>query len=142
MPYGLCACADVTHARTKPASAAMRSSRIGIGHLAISCDAPGPDCVVVVIIVIPANREKFGQRRLDVAGFIGRAALNDDRFAVPTPWKPEAGQCPRHHRILQLGDPPTRAVINRDIDAFDLAQPAPGNTANLVKTPRDQSLAA
>ena len=42
--------------------------------------------------------EKFGQRRLDVTGFIDGAALNDGRLAVPMPWQPEARQRPRQHR--------------------------------------------
>src|ERR1700676_3747879 len=99
----------------------MRSSRIGIGHLAVSCDAPWPDPVVVVIVIFTANRDKFSQCRLYVTGLVDCAALNDGRVAVPTPRKPEAGQRPRQHRFLQRRRLPALAVINRDIDAFDLA---------------------
>src|ERR1700730_1030356 len=116
------------------ANAAMQSSRIGIGHLAISCDAPGPDRVVMVMVIVAANREKLGQRRLDVTGFIDSATLNDGRLTVPMPRKPEAGQRPRQHRFLQLCFLPTLARIDRDIDTPDLAVAAPGDAANLVKT--------
>src|SRR3981189_3693242 len=111
----------------------MRSSRIGIGHLATGGDAPGPDRIVVVIIIFAANPEKFGQRRLDVTGFIDRAALNDGRLAVPMPRQPEAGQRPRQHRFLQLRLLPALAVIDRDIDAPDLATAAPGDTVDLME---------
>jgi hypothetical protein len=35
------------------------SSRVCIGHLAVRGDAPRPDLVVVVKIILAANREKF-----------------------------------------------------------------------------------
>src|SRR3981081_728893 len=115
-------------------NAAMQSSRAGIGHLAISSDAPRPDRIVVVIMIVTANREKFGQRRLDVTGFIDCAALNHSGLTVPMPGKPEAGQRPCQHRFLQRRFLPALAVIDGDIDAFDLAAAAPGDAADLVKS--------
>src|SRR5216683_505533 len=100
MPKGLCACARVTYASATTTNAAMHSSRVGIGYLAVSCDAPGPDRVVVIIMIVAANREKFGQRRLDVTGVIDGAALDHRGPAVPVPGEPEAGQRPRQHRFL------------------------------------------
>src|SRR6266436_650069 len=112
----------------------MQSSCVGIGHLAVSRDAPGPDRVVMVSVIVAANREQLSQRRLDITGFIGGAALNDGRSAVPMPGKPEAGQRPRQHRFLQLRWLPALAVIDRDIDASDLAAAAPGDAADLMKS--------
>src|SRR5258707_14256555 len=107
----------------------MRCSRIGIGHLSAGRDAPGPDRVVVVKIILAANREKLGQRRLDVTGFIDGAALNDGRLAVPMPRQPEAGQRPRQHRLLQLRLLQALAIVYRDIDTPNLAAPAPAESA-------------
>src|SRR5260221_5847614 len=87
----------------------------------------------MVSVIVAANREQFGQRRLDVTGFIGCAALNDGRLAVPMPGKPEAGQRPRQHRFLQPRLLPALAVIDRDVDTPDLAVAAPGNAADLMK---------
>src|SRR5216683_4929693 len=136
MPKGLCACARVAHASATTTNAAMHSSRVGIGHLAVSCDAPGPDRIVVVIMIVAANREKFGQRRLDVTGFIDGAALDHGGLTVPVPGKPEAGQRPCQYRFLQLRFLPALAVIDRNIDTPDLAVPAPGDAADLVKSAR------
>src|SRR6266436_6248390 len=94
-PYWLCACACVAQTSANTANAATRGLRKGIGHLAVGRDAPGPDRVVVVIIIFTANREKLGQCRLDITCFIDGAALNDRTLAVPMPWKPETGQRPR-----------------------------------------------
>jgi hypothetical protein len=59
---------------------------------------------------------------------VNRAALNDDGWSF---------QChrPCQHWFLQLRFPPTLAVIDRDIDAPDLAVAAPGDTADLMKIP-------
>src|SRR6202166_4495418 len=140
MPYRPCACAVVTHASMTTASIRMQDLRILIGHLAVGCDAPGPYCVVVVIIIFAANCEKFGQRRLHITGFIDGAALNDRWLAVPMPRKPEPGQRPCQHRLLQLRFLPVLAVIDGDLDAADLAVPAPGNAADLMKPGRAQPL--
>src|ERR1700731_1944817 len=120
----------------------MQSSRVRIGHLAVSGNAPGPDRVVMVKIVFAANREKLCQCRLDVSGFIDCATLNNGRLAVPVPRKPEAGPRPRQHRFLQFPPLPTLAVIDRDIDAPDLAAAAPGDAADLMKSGGAQPLAA
>src|SRR3979411_995779 len=85
IPWEPCACARVAPASARTANAAMQSSRVGIGHLAVSGDAPGPDRVVVLIIIVDANREKFGQGLLDVTGFIDCATLHDGRLTVPMP---------------------------------------------------------
>src|SRR5258708_4742454 len=126
MAYGLCACDGPAQASSHRANTAMQALRIVIAHLAIGSNAPGPDRVVVIEIALAADREKFGQRRLDVTGFIDRAALNDGRLAVPMPREPEPGQRPRQHGLLQLRLLPALAIIDGDIDAFDLAAAAPG----------------
>src|SRR5436189_6321442 len=112
MPYVLCACAGTAHASAKAANSAMQNSRIGIGHLAISRNAPGPDRIVVVKGIFAANCDKFSQRRLHVTRFINGAALNDGRLAIPMPRKPEPGQRPRQHRFLELRLLPTLAVLD------------------------------
>src|SRR5260370_24385902 len=106
MPQGTCACADVAHASANTANAAMQSSRVGIGHLAVSRDAPGPDRAVMVSVIVAANREQLGQRRLDITGLIGGAALHDGSPALPMPGKPPARQRPHPHLFLQLRLPP------------------------------------
>src|SRR5258708_35839530 len=95
----------------------------------------------MVNIMIAANSEKLSQRRLDVTGFIDGAALDHGGLAVPVPGKPEAGQRARQHRFLQLRFLPVLAVIDRDIDTPDLAVPAPGDAADLVKSGCGQPLA-
>src|ERR1700730_6411267 len=95
----------------------------------------------MVIVIVAAHREKLGQCRLDVTGFICGTTLNHGRFAVPLPGKPEAGQCPRQHRLLQPRFLPALAVIDRDVDPLDLAMSAPGDTADLVKAWCAQPLA-
>src|SRR5205085_8181203 len=130
------------HTSVNAVKIAMRDSREGIGHLAVSCDMPRPDRVVVVIIIFAANREKLSQRRLDVSGFIDGTALNDNGFAVPMPWKPKSGQRPRQHRFLQPRFLPGFAIIDRDIDALDFAAAAPGDSADFVKPGRAKLLAA
>src|SRR3981081_1926954 len=115
---------------------------MGISYFAAGCDAPRPDGVVVVEIIFAAHSQKFGQRRLDVTGFIFGAALNDGALAVPMPRKPESGQRPRQHRLLRLRLLPALAIVDRDIDTLDLAAAAPCDAADLVKTGCVQPLAA
>src|SRR6266566_1582749 len=97
-------------------TASAATSCLRIGHLAVSRDVPGPDRVVMIIIIVAAHREQFGQGRLNVAGLVDSAALDDRRFAVPVPRQSEAGQRPREHRLLQPRFLPTPAVDDRYID--------------------------
>src|SRR5258708_1652171 len=118
------------------------TSSLSIGHLAVSRDTPRPDRVVVIIIILAAHREQFGQRRLDIAGLVNGAALNDCRFAVPVPRQSETGQRPHEYRLLQLRFLPAPAVVDGYIDAPDLAVAAPGDAADLVEAGRHQQLTA
>src|ERR1700688_4350352 len=124
------------------ASIAADNSRIRIAHLAVGRDPPGPDRVVVVIVIVAAHTEEFGQRRLHVSGFVDGAALDHGRLAVPVPGQPETGQRARQYRLLPLRFLPALAVIDRDVDALDLAMTAPGDAGDLVKARRGQLLAA
>src|SRR5260370_22843597 len=124
------------------ASIAKSSSRVRIGHLAVSFDAAGPNRIVVVIIIFAAHREQLSQRRLDITGLIDGAALNHSTLAVPMPGQPEASQRSRQHRLLQLRFLPALAIIHRDFDTPDLAAAAPGDAADLVKPCRNRLLAA
>src|SRR5882757_1708328 len=120
----------------------MRRLRIGIDHLAAISDAPGPDRIIMIEIILAANREKLGQRRLDVTGFIDGAALNDRRLTVPMPRKRKAGQRPRQHGFLQLRLLPALAIVDGYIDTADLAAAAPGDAADFVKSGCAQPLSA
>src|SRR5260370_36549994 len=141
MPYGLCASACAAQANTT-AIAAAASLRVGIGHLAIFSDTPGPDRIVMVDVIVAAHREQFSQGRLNVAGLVDGAALDHRRLAVPMPRQAEAGQRSRQHRLLQLRFLPALAVIDGYIDAPDFAVSAPGDAADLVETRHRQPLAA
>src|SRR6266481_4574798 len=109
------------------------TSSLRIGHLAVGRDTPRPDRVVVIIIIVAAHREQFGQGRLDVAGLVNGTALDDCRFAVPVPRQSETGQRPRQHRLLQLRFLPALAVVDGYIDTPDPAVAAPGDAADLVE---------
>src|SRR3569833_1399304 len=112
MPYVVCACAPVAKPHTAIATATPQISRQGIGHLAAISDAPGPDRIVVVEIVLAAHCEKFGQRRLDIAGLVDGTALDHGGPAVPSPRQTEARQGTRQHRVLQSRVLPAPAVID------------------------------
>src|SRR5437879_4601538 len=142
MPYGLCASARVAHSSTATANAAGPSLGVGIGQLAVFGDAPGPDRVVMVDVIVAAHREQFGQRRLHVAGLVDGAALDYRRLAIPMPRQAEAGQRPRQYRLLQLCLLPALAVIDGYVDTLYFSASAPGDAANFVKTRRGQPLAA
>src|ERR1700740_1071668 len=112
MPYGLCASARVAHSTMARANAVSPILRVGIGHLAVCSDTPGPDRVVMVDVILAAHRQQFSQRRLHVAGFVDRAALDYRRLAVPMPRQAEAGQRPPQHWFLQPRRLPALAVID------------------------------
>src|SRR5882757_2974503 len=112
MPYGFCAFALVTHSSAATANAANSSLCVGICYLAVFSDAPGPDRVVMVDVIVAAHREQFGQGRLHVAGLVDGAALDHRRLAIPMPRQAEAGQRPHQHRLLQLRLLPALAVID------------------------------
>src|SRR3981081_3513735 len=103
MPYGLCASAGVARSSIATANAAHSSLRVGIGHLAVSGDTPGPDRVVMVELIVPAAREHFSQRRLNVAGLVDGAALDYRRPAVPMPRQAGTGAPPPPHRPPPVG---------------------------------------
>src|ERR1700716_675190 len=92
MPKDPSAGAEVAPTSAATATVAAWSSRIRIGNLAVTGDAPGPDRVVVIEIIVAAHRQKLGKCRLDITGLIDRATLNDGGVPVPVPWQPEAGQ--------------------------------------------------
>src|SRR5437588_3695670 len=142
MPYGLCAFALVMHNNVAAANAASSSLRIGICYLAVFSDAPGPDRVVMVDVVVAAHREQFSQGRLHVAGFVDGTALDHHRLAIPMPRQAEAGQRPRQHRLLQLRLLPALAVVDGYVDTPDFAASAPGDAADFVETRRRQPLAS
>src|SRR5580692_9324011 len=98
--------------------------------------------VVVAEGIVAACRQQLRKCRLHIIGLIDRAALNHGRLAVPPPWQPEPGQSPGQNRLLQPRLLPAVAVIDRDVDALDLAMPAPGNARYLVEAGLLQFLTA
>src|SRR5579871_3844711 len=114
----------------------------GIAYLAIGCDAPRPDRVVVIKKILAPYGEQLGQRRLDVAGFVGGTTLDNGWLAVPSPGQAKARQCPGQDRLLQLCLLPGLAVIDGHVDPPDLAASAPGNSIDLVKSGSRQLMAA
>src|SRR5260370_30204896 len=92
--------------------------------------------------MVTAPGKNSTKRGLTVPGFTGGGLWNHRIPAIPMPGQPEAGQSPCQHRLLQLRFLPALAVIDRDIDTSDLAVPAPGDAADLVKSGCGQPLAA
>ena len=133
--------AAATANTTRP-SAAITNSRRRIADLAAVRDAARARSRCCDRMNWAAHGEQFGQCRLDIAGLIDGTALNHGAADHPTARAAESGQGPGQHRLLQFGLPPAPAVINRDIDAADLAMTAPGKPADLVKAGRIQPLAA
>src|SRR5262249_46503471 len=96
-------------------------SSIDMAHLAVGIDPPARDGVAVLHgerspVGRPPRRPALGNerfpRRLYVAGFIGRTALQDHRPPVPLP-------C--HNGLLQCRLGPTLASVGRDLDLADPA---------------------
>src|ERR1700751_1033546 len=84
-------CANAADDRASSAPAAM-SSRIDMFDLALVGDAPAGDHVVVEVAAVAAQRNELRAVGLHIAGFVGGAALQRDRRAVPPPRHPEPRQ--------------------------------------------------
>ena len=110
----------------------MCDSGLPIADFPHCADAPRPDRVVVVEVVDATNCEQFAERRLDIVRLVDGTALDDDFLSAPLPRHPKAGQRPRQHRLLQLGRFPVPAGVDGNLDALDLAVPAPGEAGDFV----------
>src|SRR5215471_3673327 len=127
---GLCCWANASGASAKrtAGAAATRNLRIDIFHLAIACDGPRLDHVVMVNAAVAAQPDELLAARLDVASLVGRTALQHRRAAVPLPCHAEAGRGFRQHRLLQRRESPALAAVGRHLDLGDLAVARPGET--------------
>src|ERR1700761_6383792 len=104
IPCGLWALEAVTVASRMPTTRTTPLLGIcRIAYLAIACDAPRPDRVVMIEKVLAPAGEQIGERRLDVAGFVDRAAVDHRRLAAPSPEQTEARECAGQQRLLQRG---------------------------------------
>src|SRR5260221_10044420 len=121
----------VSPSRTRTAVA--RALRIDMRHLAAFGNGPARDRVIVIDRPGSPLGDQMGAGRLNVAGSVGRAALQDRWTAVPTPRHAEAGQRLREHRLLERGGRPALAPVGGKLDLGDLAVAGPGETGDLVK---------
>ena len=85
---------------------------------------------------------QFAVGWLDVPGIVDGTALKNSRFAVPHKIGVKTTQAFVHDRAFQPGGLPVASAIHRDIDALDLAAPAPGQPGDAVKAFVQQHLPA
>src|SRR5215471_1039476 len=132
---GLCwANTGDANAKSSAGAAATKILRIDIFHLAIAGYGPGLDHVVVVDAAVAAQRDELRAARLDVAGLVGRTALQHRGAAVPLPGHAEARRRLRQHRLLQRRNAPALAAVGRHFDLGDLSVTRPSEARNLIKT--------
>src|ERR1700675_1260540 len=100
-----------------PRRGAAEGLRIDMFYLPFAVDAPTCDAVVMLVGEgqsigqrlprLPPRRDEFGAQRLDVAGLVPGAALQNRRLAIPAPRHVEAGERLVVDRPLQRGFAPT-----------------------------------
>src|SRR4029450_3361218 len=105
---------------------ASRSLRVDMLDLPAAVDPPARRAVVVLVgkpkrvahgcLGLAAGGDELRARRLCVAGFIPRAAHENDWLTVPAPRHAEAGECLGKHRALQRRLRPALAAVGRDHD--------------------------
>src|SRR5262249_57187253 len=148
-PAACCAPADNTSWRDRPpaSSTATRTSRtmevdcrmadaspilrLHIGHLPVHGHVPANDAVEHLAEVGSARRDQLGARGLDVAGLVGRPALEDRLAAIPNPWETKAGVADRQDRFLQRCLAPGLAAIGAHLHACDAPSARPGDARDL-----------
>ena len=72
-------------------------------------------------------------RWLRIMGFVGGTALEDRLCAIPNPRESEAGLTDWKHWVLQRGEIPRLAAIDRDFDSRDPASARPSQPGDLVE---------
>src|SRR2546430_12569856 len=134
------------------ASATLRPSVSAVANASISCidmahpalviDSPARDGVAVLHRECRHVRRTPGRaalgnecfsRRLHVAGFVRRTALQDRSATIPVPRNTEASECFAQNRRLQRRLRPALATVGRDLDFADAAIPGKGNAGDLVE---------
>src|SRR5262245_7662710 len=112
---------------------ASRSSRDRIAHLPVRADRPGEDSIVVLHEPRDGpGLHDVGHRRLNVAGRVHGAALDDGGLAVPVPPIPEAREAFVHHGLLERGRVPVLAAVHRHVHGGNPAAPRPGEPLDLL----------
>src|SRR5437764_13742485 len=108
-----------------------------IGHTPVARNRPALDRIEVIDRAErpgeAADVDELLQARLQIAGLVGRAALQNGGLAVPEPREAEPRGADRQHRVLQRREIPAFAAVTRDFHARDPAAPAPGQPADLVE---------
>src|SRR5260370_18831993 len=95
-------------------------------------DAPGLLRVVVKQRVRPHLIDEGRAIRLDIALFVRRTTDNLCGLAIPFPIHLKPGLRLRQHRMVQLRLLPGFAGVSADLDLYDLAVTAPGQTRNAI----------
>src|SRR6185437_16936470 len=117
-------------------AAAASKNRSGLSidvlHTVIGVQLPALDDVALIELRHGVGRLPLLAIGLDIARFVGGAALQHHRFAVPFPGQAEAGQAfgqdgSRHFRF-----DPSRALVHGNFHFGDLAMARPGKAGDLV----------
>src|SRR5665213_3830354 len=112
--------------------AAILNALRNMRHAPIGSHIPDLDLIVVIAVIAAARSQHFVSGWLQITGLIGGARLQRRRAAVPIPRHSEAREGFGETSLLQLGVLPTFAVIDRNLDALDLAAPGPRETGDLI----------
>src|SRR4029077_19073368 len=93
---------------------------VNIGDAPSFVDRPTLDRIEVIDRaerpVRSADGDQLLERRLNVAGLVGAAALQDGGLAIPHPRIGEADGADRLRHDIELRRPPTLAAIDRYVD--------------------------
>src|SRR6185369_6202539 len=128
-------------ARSIPSAVTSRSLYVDIVDAAIGRHLPALDGIVVVDRVQAADLGQFGERRLEIAGFIDAPRLENDRAPIPAPVESEASVGEAEDRFLELGVLPGLSGILRDLDPADQPATRPRQAPDLVESWPRQPLA-
>src|SRR5882672_11637454 len=104
---GDCASAVLEHS-----ASATASLSVDMFDLPVAVHSPAREAVVVLVgererarrfLGLAALRDELGAQRLSASALVPRAALQDNRLAVPAPRHAEARERLGEHRFLQRG---------------------------------------
>src|ERR1700738_1701156 len=141
MPKSSPATVGLAHAQSSASKAALPASA-SIDDRSVCRHLPTLDGVVMVIRPRVALLKEILLAWLHGAGFVGRAARQNRRRALPPPGQPEPCEAFRQHRLLQRRPGPGGAAIGADFDSYDLSASGPGETRDFVKALRVELLSA
>src|SRR3989442_15152132 len=129
-------------------TAKLSRSRVDMRDLPLAVDRPARDAVVVLARKGRGGRDRsrlaavghdLSPGRLDVAGLVPRARLQDRRTAIPAPRHTEPREGLAQHRLLQRRRRPALPAVRRDHDLRDPAVARIRDAGNLVE-PRPAQL--